>query len=209
MAAAAPAASENEARIEALVMTDDEAREYLHQTARQNESAFKRLFVAFMPSVRQMAWSVLHSEDDAQEVVNHTFLAVWQQADGFESRDGSTVKTWIIGIARNQALMQLRSRKRHDGHTSIDDHAEILVGTSAVPGDERWLAADALTRCTNELPPHLREILILRGMEGLTNKEAGEVLGRPDGTIKRLYHEAWNLVRACLGKGGFEAALPA
>ena len=80
---------------------------------------------------------------------------------------------------------------------------DLLVGDAETPGGDNWLVGDALKRCASGLPPQHRRILELRSIEGLTNIEVGELLGKPEGSIKRLHHEACKLMRHCLGKGGF------
>lgn len=191
------------------MLTDDEARELLSQVAQHDEAAFRRLYVSLSPPVRHKAWTMLKNDEDAAEVVEGTFLAVWHQAGEFEARDGSTVKTWVVGIGKNQSLMLLRKRKRHEGHEDIEELPALQLDDCVIPGGENWLRADALKRCANKLDPQLRRILELRSIEGLTNNEVGEVLGRPEGSIKRLYHDACKLMRRCLAQGGFGNPLTA
>ena len=185
------------------MLTDDEAHVLLRRVASQDESAFSHLVDSLLPFVERMARNVLRNEADANEVVNDVFMAVWSQASTFEARGGSRVKTWVLGIARFKSLEFWRNHKRHGLHEDIDELSDTLAGESEIPGGENWLVADALRRCANALEPRHRRILELRSVDGFTNVEVGQLLGKPEGSIKRLHHEACKLMQQCLGKGGF------
>lgn len=113
-----------------------------------------------------------------EEAVQDTFLAVWQSAASFESR--SSVRTWILAIARRRAAGHLRRRRFAVddglGHGASAPAAEDLVLATA---DRPRLAA-AIAR----LPQDQRAVVMLVLADDHTMASAAEELGVPIGTVK-------------------------
>src|SRR5208283_5020116 len=60
--------------------------------------------------------------ENVEEIINDTFMVVWQSAKDF--RSASKVSTWIIGIAYRTALKSFRRQKNHAGERNLDDYPE-------------------------------------------------------------------------------------
>jgi RNA polymerase sigma-70 factor (ECF subfamily) len=109
----------------------------------------------------------------AEDVTQETFLRVYQHLPTFAWR--STFSTWVFRVARNAGIDALRSRRRHDQllHVLPPPRPEAAPDARA----EAWAAVAALS-------PKLREALLLVEVFGFTYREAAQVLGVPDGTVK-------------------------
>jgi RNA polymerase sigma factor (sigma-70 family) len=127
------------------------------------------------------------------EVLQETLIAAWRGAARFGGR--SSLRTWLCGIARRQALAALRRRGQVDG-------GDIDALPSPAPGPEALAEADArraeIAAALRRLSPRHREVLILTFVEGLSYAEMARVLEVPAGTVKsRLFH-ARRALRALL-----------
>jgi RNA polymerase sigma-70 factor, ECF subfamily len=121
----------------------------------------------------------------AEDLAQETFLRAFDRLSGF--RFESRLTTWLYRIARNLAVDALRSRSR-----MRDLPSRLAVPDDRAPGPELRTELDA---ALGSLSVKLRDALLLVEVAGLTCREAGTVLGVPEGTVKsRLYHARRHLV---------------
>lgn len=130
----------------------------------------------------------------AEEVLQDVMLAAWQSAPRF--RGDSKVRTWLIAIARNQAINVRRKRKL----TLVELH-ETFDSDSTGPMErvERKSRAERLHEAMRELPEQQRETLELVFFHQLSGPEAAEVMGISEGTVKSRLHRAKETLRRLLG----------
>jgi RNA polymerase sigma-70 factor (ECF subfamily) len=134
---------------------------------------------------------MLGVEQDAEDVLQATFIKAWQHVAEFEGR--SSLSTWLYRIAANEALMLLR-RKRPT--ISLDEEPEDgdgeawqplqLADWTALPESD-LLSAESkaqLERAIQGLPAKLRMVFLLRDIEGLSIKETGEALDLTETAVK-------------------------
>ena len=131
---------------------------------------------------------ILGNPEDAQEVLQETFVKVWANARMFDAERGSET-AWLISIARSRGIDRLRSRRTRLDRES-DAGREISIRSSfvdqstgaekAIQSQERVAVRSALA----ELPEAQRVALELAYFEGLSQSEIAARLGEPLGTVK-------------------------
>jgi RNA polymerase sigma-70 factor, ECF subfamily len=159
--------------------------------------AFAQLVEANQRNVYNLALRMLNDPQEAEDVLQETFLSAYKALPGFEGR--SSLSTWLYRIASNASLMRLR--KKRPETTSIDEPLELeegeslprqFVDWSSVPEDE--LLNEESRRMMDEavakLPEGLRIVFVLRDIEGLSTQEAGEVLELSEAAVKTRLHRA-------------------
>lgn len=167
-----------------------------------NQDAFTAIVDRYSPTVYNLALRLLNSPQEAEEVLQETFISAFRALDRFEGR--SQLGTWLYRIAYNAALMRLR--KREVPTDSIDEplsHEEgeglprELVDWTASP--DQILLAGELRRVLSEavagLPETLRSVFVLRDIEGLSTAETAEVLGLTETNVKVRLHRARLMLR--------------
>ena len=129
----------------------------------------------------------------AEEIVQDTMLAIWRGAGSF--RGESSVRSWVIAIARRQTRDRLRGRRLR-----VVDDAFLADQPSSGPGPEVTALDRAnlaeVTGAIRELAPAHREVLGLVFGSGLSLPEVAGVLEIPLGTVKSRLTAA----RAALGR---------
>ena len=136
----------------------------------------------------------------AEDLVQETFLRVWNRAQGFDAQRGA-LGPWLLAVARNRAIDYLRStggRERNAieldecGHPSlyIDMERDILAS------DKVRLIRAAL----EQLAPKQREVIELAYFEGLTQTEMAVRMGEPLGTVKTWVRAALKNLREEFGQ---------
>lgn len=170
-------------------MADDAALEQqlLQGVARGDEQAFVTLVETHHASLSRFIRCYLRDEQDLQDCIQDTLIAVLENAHTFEGR--SSVRTWILGIARFKALRRIQKRSR-----SREDASDLsLLGEKAGWGASHVEAAYELGQvieALESLPSQTSEIIILRDVEGLTTSEAADMLGISNAAAKSRLHRA-------------------
>jgi len=166
----------------------------LRRTAEGDERAFERLYARHAQPLLAYAQRLLTERGPAEETLQDTFVAVWHGAGRFEGR--STVRTWLFGICRRQALKRLRGGPPPSAPIGPDFEV-----ASAAPAPEAVVLARADAAAVGAALATLsaghREVLDLAFAADLSHGEIAEVLGVPVGTVKsRLFHARAILARA-------------
>jgi len=156
----------------------------LPAVAEGNVSAFEQLYDRYSGTVYALLLRILSNADDAQEVLQETFVKAWTSARMFQAVRGSEV-AWLISIARSRAIDRLRSRKiRYEREDEAGREMSTLYclddTDSAVQSEERTAVRGALS----SLPEPQRVALELAYFEGLSQSEIAAKLHEPLGTIK-------------------------
>ena len=156
-----------------------------------DRAEFARLVDAYSAPIYRLGLRMLGTEQDAEDVLQNTFLSALTHLSSFEGR--SSVLTWLYRIAVNEALMILR---RGRPEVSIDDtdskdendiiHPTQFVDWVALPEDE--LLSDegrqALDNAIQKLPENLRTVFLLRDIQELSIKDTAETLGITESNVK-------------------------
>lgn len=167
----------------------------------QDAQAMKRFYLAFAPAIYQFAMRRLSDPVQAEEVVVETMYEVWCHAQRFSGQ--SSIRTWVLGIARHKLLDKLRDRYRHrheslndeDGSTIHDVEADAPEGFERVAQREHH---DMIVHCAGKLPDDQREALHLALYEDLPLADIALVQACPENTVKtRLFH-ARRKMKECL-----------
>lgn len=164
----------------------DADRRLLELVAAGDQTALERLYLRHGPALLAYAQGLLADRYRAEEALQDTLFAVWRGAGSFQAR--STVRTWIFGICRRQAIRRMNGHG--PVHVPIDTTGELAASE---PGPETIALARADARAVAEaiaeLTPIHREVLSLTFGAGLSNEEVATVLEIPVGTVKsRLFH---------------------
>jgi RNA polymerase sigma-70 factor (ECF subfamily) len=164
----------------------------------------------FASLVYARALRMLADPDEAENVLQLTFIRACEKIDMFEGRSG--LGTWLFRIATNEALMQLR---REAPITTIDalDTAiqpdDLPHNRQAWPIDPARAALDEELRAQLEaalatLPDGLRVVFVLRELQGLSTEEVAAALGLGESAVKVRLHRARLRLRELLA--GYLAA---
>jgi len=146
--------------------------------------ALEALYRAFETPVYNLARRICRSPEDAEDVLQETFLKAYTHLDRFQG--DSRFYTWIVRIAVNESLMKLRKRKS-DRTVSLDEPVEtgedeymprevVDWGENPEQRYARQEMNDILSRALNELEPSFRIVVYLRDVENLSTEETAEML---------------------------------
>ena len=172
----------------AAMNTSIETSSLLPAIALGDLDAFERLYDRHSSTLYALLLRILTNPDDAQDVLQETFVKAWTNAKMFDSVRGSDV-AWLISIARSRGIDRLRSR-RVRGDREDEAGREVSTGLGFV--EKRTGADDAVEAevqmavrgALAELPEPQRMALALAYFDGLSQSEIAAKLGEPLGTVK-------------------------
>jgi len=156
-----------------------------------DRAEFARLVDAYSSPIYRLGLRMLGNPQDAEDVLQNTFLNVLTHVSEFEGR--SSLATWLYRIAANEALMLLRKKKPEvnlDDFEAADEADDLLptqfVDWSAVPEDQLLSGEGkaALDGAIETLPEPLRLVFLLRDVEGLSIRETAEALNLTETNVK-------------------------
>jgi RNA polymerase sigma-70 factor (ECF subfamily) len=161
-----------------------------------DDQAFRGLVVEYHALAFGLAYRCLGDAQDAEEVVQDAFVKIHSALDGF--RGEASLKTWIMRIVWRLALNRRRDRARSAWrrlglHQSDDDADATLPGPRSESPEARLLSRETnrlVRRVVEDLPPMLREVLILNSFEELGYEEIARILDIPVGTVSSRIHTA-------------------
>ena len=149
--------------------------------------------------VYNIAYGILGSLEDAQDITQDVFVSVWEKIGQFRFR--SKFSTWLYRIAKNLSLNEKsrRTRRKTDA-VEVDDSQEWVLVDHQAPEDE-VLASEQqqiLHKALEKLKESHRTILVLREMEELSYEDLSAVLGCSIGRVKSRLYEARMQLRKIL-----------
>jgi RNA polymerase sigma-70 factor (ECF subfamily) len=183
-------------RLSAVPPSIDEAA-LLLRVARGDRSALAALFEANAGKLLGVALRIVRRRDLAEEVIQDSFVAIWQSAARFDPQRGSA-RGWLVTIVRNRALNLVRDSARVD-LLDPDALAEIGDRSAAAMTAYRDLPDNhALRRCLGLLDERKREAILLAYVVGMSHGEVAGQLGAPLGTVKAWIRRGTVALQECL-----------
>ncbi len=180
----------------AKAAADDDAV-LLARIAAGERAALAALFEREARRLIGVALRIVRRRELAEEVVQDSFVAVWQRARQFDAARGS-LRGWLTTIVRNRALNLLRDGARVDlvGDEKLADlgdrQGDAMRAYALLP--ER----DALRHCLDQLDGHKREAILLAYVVGMSHGEVANELGTPLGTVKAWIRRGTASLQECL-----------
>lgn len=174
-----------------MIETNNQETLNLEALRKKDKRAFALLVDQNSDHIYRLALRLTGDPQDAEDVVQETFIKAFNNLDKFEGR--SKVSTWLYRIATNEALMMIRKRK--DGITHIDEGIETddgetmpiqIVDWCCLP--EKEIMTDETRQMLNQAAMQLssanRAAFLLRDVEGLSTQDAAAALDISESALK-------------------------
>ncbi len=188
--------------------TDLEDQQLLKALAAGDRSAFERLLDRHEAAVMRLLRALL-PEEAAEDGFQETFLSVFRNAGGFQGR--SSVRTWILSIARNAAWRHYRRRSGEPRDLLSLEELGLAAGWGGADDPaaalERQERRRLLEKALEALPPPDRELIVLRELEQVPVREIAAMLDIGVGATKsRLHRARLRLLQSLRGGGAGHGA---
>ena len=162
-----------------------------NQAKQGDTGAFTELVERYAPRVFRVARHITRNDQDAEDVLQETFLKSYSRLDQFQGN--SKFYTWLVRIAVNEALMRIR-RGKNRATVSLDEELETTDGALAreVPSEGetpeeiygREELRDYIAGAIDGLSETYRPVFVLRDVEGFSTEETGQMLDLSESAVK-------------------------
>lgn len=171
----------------------------VRQMAAGEASALGSFYDRWSHTVYATVKAIVHSAQDAEEIVDDCFWQAWNQAARFDASRGE-VRSWLLNIARSRALDRLKAMKRRR-EEDLDTAPAESFATTPEPEERIDQAARAVqvARALKNLPDAQRQVLEMVYYGGLTQTEIADSTGEALGTIKTRIRLGTQKLRDSIG----------
>ena len=175
------------------VLSSDEA--LAERIGRRDVEALEALYDRHGRALFSLAVKMLDDHQAAEEIVQETFLKLWQRPETYVPQRGRLLP-WLLGVAHHRAVDRLRRRRLEQRHSTEPAVFDVPASRSD-PFDEVFdgLRGEAVARALRTLPEAQRRAVELAFLRGLTHVEIADALGEPLGTIKTRLRLAMQKLR--------------
>ncbi len=180
-------------------------RTWLQGAAQRDAVAFRSLYDATSPKLFGFALRILSKRELAEEVLQESFVAIWNNAGTYQSHLAAPM-TWMTTIVRNKAFDLLR---RSDVNVEIDGEqfdSEVMnalhdPGKTPIEALQMSSDARALAFCMSALEGLHRQVIGLAFFHDLSHSEVAQQMALPIGTVKTWIRRSLERLKTCLAKG--------
>ena len=156
----------------------DSTQHLVHQSRAGDESAFAALVEAHQSAVFGTVLRLVYDREVAAEVSNRAFFKAYEHLASFD--ESRPLRAWLLRIAANEALNQLRSRRREAAHTFGGAAAELeleQIQGEPDPGEivSRRERSTVIRDAVNRLPEPQRVVVVLRYFADLAYADIAEL----------------------------------
>lgn len=169
-----------------LSQLDDAA--LMQRVAGSDQAAIGALYDRLAPSMLRMAYRMLRSQREAEDLVHDVFVEAWAHAHRYDA-GRSSVRSWLMLRLRSRALDRLRSERR-SSRLVFDERQFTAANDPAAVSDGHLLQG-----LIAELPTELREVIELAYFAGYSSSEMARELAIPVGTVKSRVSRALTILR--------------
>ncbi|HUS17653.1 MAG TPA: sigma-70 family RNA polymerase sigma factor [Chloroflexia bacterium] len=172
------------------IVQDNDERNQVEQARLGDSAAIGWLYDRYFDRIYRYVLFKVGNPEEAEDVAEAVFLRMIEALPGFQWQ-GSSFAPWLYRIAHNQVVDLLRQRTRRP-QVALDPMASMLVAESGDPADwaETVDMVGHLRGALGRLTDLQAQVIALKFGGGLSNAEAGRILGRSEGAIKALQHSA-------------------
>jgi RNA polymerase sigma-70 factor (ECF subfamily) len=156
---------------------------------------FQKEMVPYMDMLYSYAFYLSNDRDQANDLLQDTFLKAYRFSDRFES--GTNAKAWLYRIMKNTYINEYRRTHRLPEIVEYDEHASAYQAPGGGWGDndlrtmlDTQMFDDDITGALSALPEKFKSIIVLRDIEEMPYEEIADVLEIPIGTVRSRLHRA-------------------
>lgn len=177
-------------------MDNDKDKFLLSNIQKNNKKAFDALFRKYYPSLCQLAFLIVKSEEIAEEVVQEIFINIWEQRNRLKIK--KSLRSYLFTATRNKALNYLSSEKKRLVYekNALIEYSEEITGSGE--NNEELEMKLMLLNAVDNLPKKCKEIFKLSREEGMTYQEIADHLNISKKTVEAQMGIALKKLRAYL-----------
>ena len=178
-----------------ILSTESEAKsdEEILALSLDSPSLFEILVDRYEEALLRKAQSILRRKEDAEDVLQDTFVKIYLNAGRFKIQEGASFKSWAYKILINTCFTKAKRLSRDRGRAVIDDDPEFMEqfpDLSVPTTEERRLDVDEFLSVISRIPVTFARVLKLSALEGKSFGQIAKDEGVSVGAIRTRLHRA-------------------
>ena len=169
----------------------------MRRVGRGDHAAFRELYDRVAPHLFAIALRILRNKELAEDVLQESFVVIWERASGFDPERGSAM-SWLVTIVRHRAIDAIRRLGARPEGASVGDDALAFLAAGSDTSADRGAIRHALDRCLEQLDEQPRTAVIYAYAFGFTHEELAERFKAPLGTVKSWIRRSLDRLKLCL-----------
>jgi len=173
-------------------------KEVIERILNGNPDLFRLLVERYKSQVAAVVKGMLGNCPEAEDVGQEAFIRLYNSLSDF--RGDATLKTYLVRIAMNLSLNELKKRKRINKSTLYIDSGAPINQDIGITNAERTDIMEMIYKALEKLDAKQRSVFILRVVEGYSTKETAKILKIPLGTVLSRLARAQEVMRGLVSR---------
>ena len=166
----------------------------LIELAKEDRQAFGVLYERYLPKIYSYVYHRTGNSHDAEDLTAKVFQRALGHIGSYEDR-GLPFQAWLYRIAHNLVANWHRDQGRRK-IIALDDYVAHSLRSEAPDRlAEESQEREQLMEAVRRLPEDRQQLLLLKFIEQMSNKQIGQIMGRTEGAVKSLYHRTLSALR--------------
>lgn len=174
----------------------DGEQNIIHRAIGGEAEAFGLLYDRYQPQIYRFIYLKVGHREEAEDLTHQVFINAWQNIENYEFRK-FPLSSWLYRIARNQVIDHYRANKNKK-EQSLESIAEIRSEQTIELAIDVSLKFGKVKEALKKLRSDHQDIIIMKFVEDMTNKEIAAALEKSEGAVKVAQHRALQDLREIL-----------
>ncbi|NJO88398.1 MAG: RNA polymerase sigma factor [Chloroflexia bacterium] len=169
-----------------------------------DKEAFRPIMQEYADYLFTLAFRLLRNDEEAKDIVQETFIKVWQNINSYKKEVKLT--TWMYKICINLCFDKLKSKKRKPlvYEENFENIYKSIASESLIESLDNKQLAMVIEQLAEGLTPKQQLVFVLKDIQGLESDEIEEITGLEKGQVKSNLYYARKEIRNKLIKIGYE-----
>ncbi len=182
------------------MMTETQVQELVERTKQGDKDAFASLYEQYVDAIYRYVYFRVDA-DDAEDLVETVFVKAWEKIAGYKQTKDN-FSSWLFRVAHNLVVDHYRSRKTVEAIT--EEYQEYRAEYHPKIVTERGIESDLLQKALKGLKDDYQQVLVLKYINELSNKEISALLDKSEGSLRILQFRALKALKGVLEEMGMK-----
>ncbi|MEX1013684.1 MAG: sigma-70 family RNA polymerase sigma factor [Candidatus Paceibacterota bacterium] len=154
-----------------------------------DSNAFGKLYDKYIDRIYRYIFIRVSNKTEAEDVTQQVFLKAWKNINRYETQKNTPFSSWLYTIAKNSIIDYYRKDRDHLDIDFVSDK----ISTSEKHQEEKTdteLRIELVKNQLNRLSEDEQDVLIMRFIDEMSNKEVAKITGKTSGAVRVMQHRA-------------------
>ena len=170
----------------------------MKRVSKYDSLAFEELYNKASGAVFGLAMSILANNSDAEDVVQNTFISIYEKIGSY--KPNGKAMAWIFTIARNHAYMIHREKTKHS-HVDLDDQYNVSEESTV---EDDMYKENITSLLLDKLDEEERQIVVMHAMSNIKHKDIAYIMDLPISTVLSKYRRSLQKLRNIMEVNEYE-----